>query len=70
MGKDQVVPPASTPGKTAQEVLAAHFAASATPAAPVPAGDVVPPASTPGDGSQTPPAATPPEGSAPADKKE
>ena len=67
MEKDQVVPPASTPGKTAQQVLAAHFAASAAPA---PTGDVVPPASTAGDGSQTPPAATPPEGSAPADKKE
>lgn len=54
MGKDQVAPPASTTGKTAQEVLATHFASIAAPA---PAGDVVPPASTAGDGSQLPPAA-------------
>lgn len=65
MGKDQVVPPASTTGKTAEEVLAAHFAAPGNPP-----GDVVPPASTAGDGSQTPPAATPPEGGTPAEKKE
>lgn len=68
MGKDQVAPPASTTGKTAQEVLATHFASIAAPA---PAGDVVPPASTAGDGSQLPPAADAhPAGWSPADTKD
>lgn len=67
MEKDQVVPPASTTGKTAQEVLAAHFASSAAPASP---GEVVPPASTTGDGNQVPPAGDPAKGDTPPEKKE
>lgn len=67
MEKDQVVPPASTTGKTAQEVLAAHFASSAAPAI---TGEVVPPASTTGDGNQVPPAGDPAKGDTPPEKKE